>query len=86
MNAYLIKHFLADLMTEITEKNQDKSFTDYMSKTLRDKSKIKINKLSKNTKHKSQVLMCFLLYSLKWPPHHQGRNRNMASRENGVHF
>lgn len=62
MNAYLIKHFLADLMNIITEKNQDKSFTDYMSKTLRDKSKIqKINKLSKNTSinHKFSCVFCY---------------------------
>lgn len=62
MNAYLIKHFFTDPMTIITEKNQDKSFTDYMSKTLRDKSKIqKINKLSKNTSmnHKFSCVFCY---------------------------
>lgn len=62
MNAYLIKHFFTDLMTIITEKNQDKSFTDYMSNTLRDKSKIqKINKLSKNTSmnHKFSCIFCY---------------------------
>lgn len=63
MNAYLIKHFFTDLMTIITEKNQDKSFNDYMSKTLRDKSKIqKINiKLSKNTSinHKFSCVFCY---------------------------
>lgn len=61
MNAYLIKHFFTDLMTIITEKKQDKSFTDYMSKTLRDKSKIKINKLSKNTSinHKFSCVFCY---------------------------
>lgn len=62
MNAYLIKHFLADPMTIITEKNQDESFNDYMSKTLRDKSKIqKINKLSKNTSinHKFSCVFCY---------------------------
>lgn len=62
MCAYLIKHFLADPMTIITEKNQDKSFNDYMSKTLRDKSKIqKINNLSKNTSISSHVFSVILL-------------------------
>lgn len=62
MKAYLIEHFLADLMTIITEKNQDKSFNDYMSKTLRDKSKIqKINNLSKNTSISSHVFSVILL-------------------------
>lgn len=44
------------------KKNQDKSFTDYMSKTLRDKSKIqKINKQSKNTSinHKFSCVLCY---------------------------
>lgn len=64
MNAYLIKHFLADLMTKIYKKNQGKSYNDYMSKTLRDKSKIqKINKLNKNKctsiNHKFSCVFCY---------------------------